>query len=150
VFGPRQDPDGAYAAVIPKWTAAMIRKEEVVINGDGQTSRDFCFVANAVQANLRAALAPDEIQGEVFNVAVGARTSLVELFGLIRDGLRNHQVHYDREPAMVDFRAGDVRQSQADVSKAQRMIGYAPTHSVERGLTAALPWYLDFFGRPEA
>jgi UDP-N-acetylglucosamine 4-epimerase len=150
VFGPRQDPDGAYAAVIPKWTAAMIRKEDVVINGDGQTSRDFCFVANAVQANIRAALAPDEVQGEVFNVAVGARTSLVELFGLIRDGLRDHQVHYDREPAMSEFRAGDVRHSQADVSKAERMIGYAPTHSVERGLTAALPWYIDFFGRPEA
>jgi UDP-N-acetylglucosamine 4-epimerase len=150
VFGPRQDPAGAYAAVIPKWTAAMIRREEVVINGDGDTSRDFCFVANAVQANIRAALAPDEVQGEVFNVAVGERTSLLQLFGLIRDGLRNHQVHYDREPAMAGFRAGDVRHSQADVSKARRMIGYAPTHSVDRGLTAALPWYIDFFGRPDA
>ncbi|MGZ2410658.1 UDP-N-acetylglucosamine/UDP-N-acetyl-alpha-D-glucosaminouronate 4-epimerase [Sphingomonas sp. F9_3S_D5_B_2] len=145
VFGPRQDPNGAYAAVIPKWTAAMIGKEEVVINGDGQTSRDFCFVANAVQANIRAALAPDEIQGEVFNVAVGERTSLLELFGMIRDGLRDHQVHYDREPAMEPFRPGDVRHSQADIGKAQRMIGYAPTHTVERGLRAALPWYLGFF-----
>ncbi len=145
VFGPRQDPDGAYAAVIPKWTAAMIGGEEVVINGDGQTSRDFCFVANAVQANIRAALAPDDVQGEVFNVAVGERTSLLDLFGLIRGGLRDHQVHYDREPAMADFRAGDVRHSQADISKARAMIGYAPTHTVERGLAAALPWYLQFF-----
>jgi UDP-N-acetylglucosamine 4-epimerase len=145
VFGPRQDPDGAYAAVIPKWTAAMIGKEEVVINGDGETSRDFCFVANAVQANIRAALVGDDVQGEVFNVAVGGRTSLLELFGMIRDGLRDHQVHYDREPTMAPFRAGDVRHSQADIGKAQRMIGYAPTHDVQQGLTAALPWYLGFF-----
>jgi len=145
VFGPRQDPDGAYAAVIPKWTAAMIGGEEVVINGDGQTSRDFCFVANAVQANIRAALAPDDVQGEVFNVAVGERTSLLDLFGLIRGGLRDHQVHYDRDPAMADFRAGDVRHSQADIGKARAMMGYAPTHTVERGLAAALPWYLQFF-----
>lgn len=148
VFGPRQDPNGAYAAVIPKWTAAMIERQEVVINGDGQTSRDFCFVANAVQANLRAALAPDEVQGEVFNVAVGERTSLLELFGLIRDGLRDHQIHYDREPVTADFRAGDVRHSLADVGKAQGMMGYVPTHTVQRGLEAALPWYIDFFGRP--
>jgi UDP-N-acetylglucosamine 4-epimerase len=150
VFGPRQDPNGAYAAVIPKWTAAMIEKQDVVINGDGETSRDFCFIANAVQANLRAALAPDDVQGEVFNVAVGERTSLLELFGLIREGLRDHQVHYDRDPVSGEFRAGDVRHSQADISKAGRLIGYAPTHTVERGLTAALPWYIDFFGRPGA
>jgi UDP-N-acetylglucosamine 4-epimerase len=148
VFGPRQDPNGAYAAVIPKWTAAMIEKQDVVINGDGETSRDFCFVANAVQANIRAALAPDDVQGEVFNVAVGERTSLLELFGLIRDGLRDHQVHYDRDPITAEFRAGDVRHSQADISKAGRMIGYAPTHTVAQGLTAALPWYLGFFGGP--
>lgn len=145
VFGPRQDPNGAYAAVIPKWTAAMIAQQQVVINGDGETSRDFCFVANAVQANLRAALAPDEVQGEVFNVAVGERTTLLDLFGMIRDGLGEHQVHYDREPVMADFRAGDVRHSLADIGKAGRMIGYSPTHSVKRGLTEALPWYLEFF-----
>jgi len=146
VFGPRQDPNGAYAAVIPKWTAAMIEKQDLVINGDGQTSRDFCFVANAVQANIRAALAPDDAQGEVFNVAVGEQTSLMELFGLIRDGLRDHQVHYDRDPVMAGFRAGDVRHSLADIGKAERMLGYAPTHTVRRGLEAALPWYLGFFG----
>ena len=149
VFGPRQDPNGAYAAVIPKWTAAMIDKQDVVINGDGETSRDFCFVANAVQANIRAALAADEVQGEVFNVAVGERTSLLELFGLIRDGLRDRQVHYDRNPVTAEFRAGDVRHSLADISKAGRMLGYTPTHNVQRGLTAALPWYLDFFRRPQ-
>jgi len=145
VFGPRQDPNGAYAAVIPKWTAAMIEKQEVVINGDGETSRDFCFVANAVQANLRAALAPDGVQGEVFNVAVGERTTLLDLFAMIREGLGEHQIHYDRQPVMAGFRAGDVRHSLADISKAGRMMGYAPTHTVKRGLTEALPWYLQFF-----
>lgn len=145
VFGPRQDPDGAYAAVIPKWVSAMIEDDKAVINGDGETSRDFCYVANAVQANLRAALAPDEVQGQVFNVAVGERTSLVELFGLIRDGLANFQVHYDREPEMAPFRPGDVRHSLADVSKAKRLLDYAPTHRIGAGLTEALPWYVDFY-----
>ncbi|WP_294002816.1 SDR family oxidoreductase [Sphingomonas sp.] len=142
VFGPRQDPDGAYAAVIPKWVAAMIAGEEVVINGDGETSRDFCYVANAVQANLLAALGPDEAQGEVYNVAFGDRATLGELFAFIRDGLRDHQVHYDRKPTMADFRAGDVRHSQADISKARRKLGYQPAYSVKRGLDEALPWYI--------
>ena len=93
VFGPRQDPNGAYAAVIPKWVAAMIGDETVTINGDGLTTRDFCYVANAVQANIRAALAPDEAQGEVYNVAVGGRTSLLDLFGMIRVGLSAEQLH---------------------------------------------------------
>ena len=145
VFGPRQDPEGAYAAVIPKWVRAMLRDEEVTVYGDGETSRDFCFVANAVQANIRAALAPDEIQGEVFNVAVGGRTSLAQLFGLIRDGLRRHQVHYTREPVLTDFRSGDVRHSLADISKARRQIGYEPSHSVEQGIAEALPWYIERF-----
>lgn len=145
VFGPRQDPEGAYAAVIPKWTRAMLKGEEVTIFGDGETSRDFCFVANAVQANLRAALAPEEVQGEVFNVAVGEQTSLAQLFALIRDGLGTHQVHYDREPCFTDFRAGDVRHSLADVGKARRLIGYAPTHSIAQGIADALPWYIARF-----
>ena len=145
VFGPRQDPEGAYAAVIPKWVGAMLRGEEVTINGDGETSRDFCFVANAVQANIRAALADDETQGEVFNVAVGASTSLNQLFTLIRDGLRQHQVHYAREPVHADFRTGDVRHSLADIGKARRLLGYAPTHSIEQGISAALPWYIQRF-----
>lgn len=142
VFGPRQDPDGAYAAVIPKWVAAMIDGASVTINGDGETSRDFCFVANAVQANIRAALAPDEAQGEIFNVAFGGRTSLNELFELIRQGLADHQIHYDGEPLHGEFRAGDVRHSQADIGKAMRLLGYAPTHDVRRGLEAALPYYI--------
>ena len=146
VFGPRQDPAGAYAAVIPKWVGAMLRGEEVAINGDGETSRDFCFVANAVQANIRAALAGEEAQGEVFNVAVGARTSLNQLFTLIRDGLRAHQVHYSREPVYADFRPGDVRHSRADIGKARRLLGYVPTHGIEQGIEAALPWYIQRFG----
>ena len=142
VFGPRQDPDGAYAAVIPKWVAAMIDGEKVTINGDGETSRDFCYVANAVQANILAALAPDAAQGEVYNVAVGDRTTLAELFGFIRDGLQNHQVHYDQAPVMAGFRPGDVAHSQADISKARRLLGYDPAYSVSRGLAEALPWYI--------
>ena len=145
VFGPRQDPDGAYAAVIPKWTRAMLHDEDVTIYGDGETSRDFCFVANAVQANIRAALAPDEVQGEVFNVAVGARASLGQLFELIRDGLSDHQLHYAREPRFTDFRAGDVRHSLADIGKAERLLGYQPTHSIAQGIAQALPWYIARF-----
>ena len=145
VFGPRQDPEGAYAAVIPKWVRAMLRGEEVAVYGDGETSRDFCFVANAVQANIRAALAGDEVQGEVFNVAVGERTSLNQLFALIRDGLREHQVHYDRQPRMTEFRAGDVRHSLADISKAQRLLSYEPSHRIGSGIAEALPWYIQRF-----
>lgn len=142
VFGPRQDPDGPYAAVIPKWLAAMIAGETVAINGDGETSRDFCFVANAVQANLLAALGPDEVQGEVFNVAVGERTSLNQLFAALRDGLAEHGFVYEAGPDYRPFRAGDVRHSEADIGKAARLLGYAPTHDVAAGLASALPWYL--------
>jgi UDP-N-acetylglucosamine/UDP-N-acetylgalactosamine 4-epimerase len=145
VFGPRQDPNGAYAAVIPKWAAAMINDEPVTIHGDGLTSRDFCYVANAVQANILAALAAEDAQGQVYNVAVGERTSLLELFDLLKDALGSHQVHYSREPAMADFRAGDVRHSLADIGKARRLLGYDPTHSVRSGLFEAIPWYLGFF-----
>ena len=142
VFGPRQDPAGAYAAVIPRWVAAMIAGEPVTINGDGETSRDFCFVANAVQANVLAALAPEEAQGEIFNVAFGGRTSLNQLFAMIRDGLAEHQLPYDRAPVYADFRPGDVRHSQADIGKARRLLGFAPTHDVERGMAEALPYYI--------
>lgn len=143
VFGPRQDPHGAYAAVIPTWLSAMIAGDEVVINGDGSTSRDFCYVANAVQANLLAALGDDSAQNQVYNVAVGERTSLNELFGLLRDGLREHQVHYSREPRHAPFRHGDVAHSLADIGKARAMLGYQPTHSIAAGLNEALPWYLE-------
>ncbi|KKO46992.1 Vi polysaccharide biosynthesis protein VipB/TviC [Arsukibacterium ikkense] len=141
VFGPRQDPNGAYAAVIPKWTAAMIAGDKVVINGDGETSRDFCFVDNAVQANLRAALANIE-QSEVFNVAVGDRTTLNELFSAIQNALASNGVAYPHCPQYVDFRAGDVRHSQADVSKARLMLGYLPSHTINEGLAVAMPWYI--------
>ncbi|HUE78770.1 MAG TPA: SDR family oxidoreductase [Sphingomicrobium sp.] len=142
VFGPKQDPDGPYAAVIPKWVAAMLGGRPIEIYGDGSTSRDFCYVANAVQANLRAALAGDDAQNQVYNVAVGERTSLLDLFGLLRDGLARHQVHYDREPGFADFRHGDVRHSEADISKARARLGYEPTHRIAAGIAEALPWYL--------
>jgi UDP-N-acetylglucosamine/UDP-N-acetyl-alpha-D-glucosaminouronate 4-epimerase len=150
VFGPRQDPNGAYAAVIPRWVAAMVQDEPVTIYGDGRTTRDFCYVVNAVQANIRAALAGDEAQGQVYNVAVGDRTSLSDLFELIRESLSRHQVHYGQGPRMADFRPGDVRDSQASIEKARRLLGYAPTHGLAHGLEDALPWYLRFFaGRSE-
>jgi UDP-N-acetylglucosamine 4-epimerase len=142
VFGPRQDPDGAYAAVIPKWLARMIAGDTILINGDGETSRDFCFVLNAVQANILAALAPDEVQGEVFNVAVGDRTSLNRLFALLRDGLASNGVDYASDPSYGPFRDGDVRHSEADIGKARKMLGYSPSHDLAAGLNAALPWYL--------
>ena len=142
VFGPRQDPEGPYAAVIPKWLAAMTSGAPIEIYGDGSTSRDFCYVANAVQANIRAALAGDEAQNQVYNVAVGERTSLNQLFGLLRDNLARHQVHYAQEPAYADFRRGDVLHSEADISKARERLGYVPTHSIGEGIAEALPWYL--------
>jgi UDP-N-acetylglucosamine 4-epimerase len=142
VFGPRQDPNGPYAAVIPKWLAAMTDGRPIEIYGDGTTSRDFCYVANAVQANLRSALAGDEAQNQVYNVAVGGRTSLVELFNLLRDALSRHQIHYDQEPSFADFRPGDALHTQADISKARSLLGYAPTHDIDEGIEEALPWYL--------
>ncbi|TIX50701.1 SDR family oxidoreductase [Alteraurantiacibacter aquimixticola] len=143
VFGPRQDPQGAYAAVIPKWTDRMIEGKEIMINGDGVTSRDFCYVDNAVQANLRAAMAELEGRNEVFNVAVGQQTSLNDLFAMIRGELEGYQVHYDRDPVHGDFRKGDVRHSLAAIDKARDMIGYAPTHTIAEGLTKAMPWYVN-------
>ncbi|HIP01454.1 MAG TPA: Vi polysaccharide biosynthesis UDP-N-acetylglucosaminuronic acid C-4 epimerase TviC [Marinobacter salarius] len=141
VFGPRQDPNGAYAAVIPKWTAAMIQGDTVRINGDGETSRDFCFVDNAVQANLLAAIAADENKDQVYNVACNARTSLNELFDRIAAELAKLDVNYVEAPDHRDFRPGDVRHSQADIDKACRGLGYTPTHSVAEGLAVAMPWY---------
>jgi UDP-N-acetylglucosamine/UDP-N-acetylgalactosamine 4-epimerase len=143
VFGPRQDPNGAYAAVIPKWAFAMIDDHTIHINGDGETSRDFCFVANAVQANILAALAPEEARGEVYNVAVGVRTTLNELFSIMKEELELLQITYDRRPVYGGFRTGDVRHSQADVSKAARLLGYKPSHTLRDGIRAAMPWYID-------
>ncbi len=146
VFGPRQDPEGAYAAVIPRWTRAMLLGEDVQINGDGETSRDFCFVANAVQANLLAATAEGEAINQVYNVALDDRTSLTELFGLLRDALAETRPAVASLKALHrDFRAGDVRHSQADIHKARRLLGYAPTHRLEDGIRAAMPWYIARF-----
>ena len=143
VFGPRQDPEGAYAAVIPKWIAQLIAGEAVYINGDGETSRDFCYVENAVQANLLAATTGEAAAlNQVYNVAVGERTTLNELFELERALLaeRFPQVRECR-PRYREFREGDVRHSQADISKPRRLLGYAPTHRVREGLAQAMSWY---------
>ncbi len=142
VFGPRQDPNGAYAAVIPKWTASLLKGETVYINGDGETSRDFCFVANAVQANLLAACAADEAKDQVYNVAVGDCTTLNQLFNALRDALHNDGVSSDTQPSYRDFRAGDVRHSQADIEKAQSLLGFEPTHRIHDGIGVAMPWYV--------
>jgi UDP-N-acetylglucosamine 4-epimerase len=150
VFGPRQDPDGPYAAVIPQWFSAMINNTRLNINGDGASSRDFCFVDNAVQANLLASLATDPAAvNQVYNVAVNARTSLNELYGLMRGMLDGQFPHLaDYAPHYTDFRAGDVRHSQADISKAARMLGYQPTHRLEDGLRASLDWYIAHLKSP--
>ena len=143
VFGPRQNPNGAYAAVIPKWAGSLLQGEPVFINGDGETSRDFCFVRNAIQANLLAATTTrPEARNQVYNVAVGDRTTLNDLFRLIRDNLVAHGVPADTGPAYRDFRAGDVRHSLADIQKASGLLGYAPQFNIERGIVEALPWYV--------
>lgn len=153
IFGRRQDPNGAYAAVIPKWTAALLAGGKVYINGDGETSRDFCFIANAVQANLLAATVEPVIASEarqfmnpalnqVYNVAVGDRTTLNELFALLRVNLAANGVSADTQPVYRDFRAGDVRHSQADIGKAQRLLSYAPSHRLAAGIAQAMPWYV--------
>jgi UDP-N-acetylglucosamine/UDP-N-acetylgalactosamine 4-epimerase len=149
VFGRRQDPEGAYAAVIPRWIANLLEDRECVINGDGETTRDFCYVENAVQANLLAACAAGPgATGEVYNVATGDRTTLNELFFLIRDGLREldgklEQRLRDVVPRYGPFREGDVRHSQADISKAADRLGYRPSHTLRQGLSESLAWYVD-------
>lgn len=142
VFGPRQDPEGAYAAVIPKWTAAMIRGDEVSINGDGETSRDFCFVANVVQANILAATAGLSAEALVCNIAKGDRTTLNTLFELLRDALSRRGVTYSRAPVYGGFRPGDVRHSLADIGRAAERLGYAPAFDVGDGIEQAMDWYL--------
>lgn len=145
IFGQRQDPNGAYAAVIPKWTAAMIKSQPIWINGDGETSRDFCYVANAVQANLLAATtAVSEAVNQVYNIAVGERTTLNELYEAIRYSLESKFPHVKGfEPSYRDFRAGDVRHSLADISKACTLLGYEPNHRILQGLAEAIDWYVN-------
>lgn len=151
VFGRRQDPDGAYAAVIPKWTAALIKGETVFINGDGETSRDFCYIENTVQMNILAATAEDSAKNQVYNVAVGDRTTLNDLFVAIREALLLSDVPVDGiKPVYRDFRAGDVRHSQADVGKAREKVGYDPQYRISDGIAQAMPWYVKFLGREES
>jgi UDP-N-acetylglucosamine 4-epimerase len=146
IFGRRQDPEGAYAAVIPKWIAAMVKDEPVFINGDGETSRDFCYIDNTIQANLLAAAASDESAiNQVYNVAVGERTSLNQLYFQLRDALAGRFPHLKvAQPIYRDFREGDVRHSLADIRKAKELLGYQPTHQVAEGLNEAMGWYVSF------
>lgn len=143
VFGPRQDPQGAYAAVIPCWIRALIKGETIYINGSGETSRDFCYVENVVQMNLLAATSTEPAAvNQVYNTALNARTSLNELFGKLHGRLLPYYPHLQGcTPVHRDFRAGDVLHSQADISKAAGLLGYSPTHTIDQGLDVALAWY---------
>jgi UDP-N-acetylglucosamine 4-epimerase len=143
VFGPRQDPNGAYAAVIPKWISALIKNAPVHIHGDGKTSRDFCYIANVVQANLLAATtANPKAINQAYNVAVQSRTSLNELFTFLQERLAPLYPHLARfKPVHGEFRQGDVRHSEAHIGKARRLLGYRPTHRIDQGLDEALEWY---------
>ena len=144
IFGPRQDPNGAYAAVIPQWVAALIRNQPLRINGDGETSRDFCFVENVIQANLLAALTGNsEAVNQVYNVALNDRTSLNQLYEMMRSLLMEKFPHLqNHRPQYVGFREGDVRHSQADISKAGKLLGFRPTHRIDAGLKQAMDWYV--------
>ena len=144
IFGKRQDPNGAYAAVIPKWTEAIIKGKEVFINGDGETSRDFCYIENTIQMNLLAATTENsDATNQVYNVALNDRTSLNDLYQIIEEILVNKIDGLEKkEPIKRDFRAGDVRHSQADISKSQAMLDYFPTHKIEQGLKESMEWYI--------
>lgn len=143
VFGQRQDPNGAYAAVIPKWTAAMIAGEDVFINGDGETSRDFCFIDNTVQANILAATTQDDAaKNQVYNVAVGDRTTLNGLFNAIKVSLNENDVNYAKDAVYREFRVGDVRHSQASIAKIEKALGYAPEFRIDAGIQLAMRWYV--------
>ena len=150
VFGRRQDPNGAYAAVIPKWVASMLKEEDVYINGDGETSRDFTYIDNVIQMNIKAGLT-DNVKafGEAFNVAVGGRNTLNELYNLLKDQINNQSkaknlsFRVEKEPIYRDFRPGDIRHSNADISKAKEIVGYEPTHDIYQGMQEAIEWYID-------
>jgi UDP-N-acetylglucosamine 4-epimerase len=151
VFGPRQDPQGPYAAVIPKWIEAMIADEPVFINGDGETTRDFCHVSNVVQANLLAATAKPEALNNVYNVAMGKATTLNELFEIIRNELAGRFPDAKQlTPKYRDFRPGDVRHSQADLSRSRRLLGYEPKISLKEGLASAMEWYIGALKKPRS
>jgi len=144
VFGRRQDPDGAYAAVIPKWIKSFLTEEDIYINGDGETSRDFTYIDNVIAANILAGITDnEEAYGEVFNIAAGGRNTLNELYKLIQDKLNNHlSSTIVQEPIYRDFRPGDIRHSNADISKAKRLLDYTPTHDMYSGMEEAIEWYI--------
>jgi len=144
IFGRRQNPDGAYAAVVPKWVSSIVHNEDVFINGDGETSRDFCYIENTIQMNLLAAMTENEqATNQVYNVALNDRTSLNKLYDMIEERLlaRIEGLSH-KKPIYRDFRAGDVRHSQADISKAQNLLGYEPSHKISVGLDEAMDWYV--------
>ncbi|NQZ04703.1 NAD-dependent epimerase/dehydratase family protein [Idiomarina sp.] len=142
VFGPRQNPSGVYAAVIPKWVELMMKNESIKINGDGETSRDFSYITNAVQMNIIAATTKDSKSG-VFNMALGERTSLNQLYNMIKNEIRQNGLNYTLEPLYQDFRPGDVRHSQAEISKAQKNLGYKPAHKVNVGIKETVKWFFN-------
>ncbi|EOB3674775.1 TPA: Vi polysaccharide biosynthesis UDP-N-acetylglucosaminuronic acid C-4 epimerase TviC [Vibrio vulnificus] len=144
VFGKRQDPNGSYAAVIPRWSSDLINNKEVFINGDGDTSRDFCFIDNTVQMNILAATATDTEKAQVYNVAVGDRTTLNELYHSIQESLSKNGINNNNKPTYRDFRVGDVRHSQADISKARGILGYKPEFNIQQGIEKTMPWYIKF------
>jgi len=145
IFGPRQDPQGAYAAVIPKWIASMLHNEPVYINGDGETSRDFCYIENAVQANILSAMSENPAAvDQVYNIALNDQTSLLELFQMIRELLKNKVPGLVlSDPVFRDFRQGDVRHSRADITKAKTLLGYEPNYPIQKGLVKSMDWYID-------
>jgi UDP-N-acetylglucosamine 4-epimerase len=144
IFGKRQDPNGAYAAVIPKWISDMLNKKDVFINGDGETSRDFCYIDNTVQINLLAAITDNvKATDQVYNVALNESTSLNKLYQMIEDRLLQRTEGLEKkEPIYREFRAGDVRHSQADISKAQVLLNYQPEYKVSEGMDEAIDWYV--------
>ena len=142
VFGPRQNPDGAYAAVIPKWTARMLENDKIYINGDGETSRDFSFVENAVQLNILASTSSDDAKDNIYNMALGDQTSLNRLLSLIKESLACCGFHYEKSVNYRDFRVGDVRHSKADISKAKKYLGFQPLVVINEGVHKTTAWYV--------
>jgi UDP-N-acetylglucosamine 4-epimerase len=143
VFGQRQNRHGAYAAVIPTWISSMIRDEEIYINGNGETSRDFCFIENVIEANILAATAEDAAKNNLYNVALNDTTSLNQLFVYLKQSLATHGILYERSPVYRDFRPGDVQHSQADISKAAKHLGYEPQFKINAGIEKAMLWYVE-------
>ena len=142
VFGRRQNPDGAYAAVIPRWIFSLLNSELIYINGDGETSRDFTYIENVIQANILAATKQLNTNNRIFNVAVGESTTLNELFYFLRDNLKTKGFTTKAMPIYREFRPGDIRHSLADISKAKAILGYEPTHNIQQGIHDTLPWYI--------